>query len=171
LSHHIEVENIVEFPNGIAGARLCERIAMNPDDSLTFYDLKRLQPECAAALAAFTGSLYLSVDNWNDAALVALAPHQDSLEVDAKHISDDVGYAFSELKLGSVSMTDVAAQALGKYPGKLEVSGDLDVSVTGAGHLLERASMSLYRSKIKPAVRKVFESAGSWSDSTWTCNP
>lgn len=177
LSHHIEVENIVEFPNGIAGARLCERIAMNPDDSLTFYDLKRLQPECAAALAAFTGSLYLSVDNWNDAALVALAPHQDSLEVDAKHISDDVGYAFgergvtSELKLGSVSMTDVAAQALGKYPGKLEVSGDLDVSVTGAGHLVERASMSLYRSKIKPAVRKVFESAGSWSDSTWTRNP
>ena len=177
LSHHIEVENIVEFPNGIAGARLCERIAMNPDDSLTFYDLKRLQPECAAALAAFTGSLYLSVDNWNDAALVALAPHQDSLEVDAKHISDDVGYAFgergvtSELKLGSVSMTDVVAQALGKYPGKLEVSGDLDVSVTGAGHLVERASMSLYRSKIKPAVRKVFESAGSWSDSTWTRNP
>jgi len=65
-------------------------------------------------------------------------------------------------------MTDTAAEALGAYRGRLRLGGGIEISKEAALHLVKRSSIETYRSKLKPGIRKVFESAGSWTDSTWT---
>ena len=180
LKHHIYVLDLEEFPGGMAGVRLCERLAENPSTSLSFSHLKRLQPECAKALAAFKGELRLSVDEWSDDALIALAAYQGRLGIDAKHISDEVGRALgqrgpkSSLETpdygGAIALTDAAAEALGIYQGGLCFGDGIEMSNEAAAHLVKRRSMNLFRTKLKPAIRKVFESAGSWTGSTWTRN-
>ncbi len=174
LKHYIQLYCIDEFPEGVAGVRLCEKLALSPN-SLNLRYLKHLQVDCAAALAAFKGYITLSVDEWTDDALIALAAHEGRLEVNLKRISDEVGRALgrrgaeSVLSIpGAVAMTDAAAEALGAYRGWLILWGGIEVSKEAACHLVKRSRIEMYRSKLKPAVRKIFESAGSWSDSTWT---
>ena len=177
LQHYIRLYYIEEFPDGVAGVRLCEKMALSPQ-TLSLNYLKHLQPDCAAALAAFKGDIRLSVDEWTDTALIALAAHEGELEVNLKRISDEVGRALgrrggeSSLIIpdytGAVAMTDAAAEALGAYRGRLELCGGIEISKEAACHLVKRSSIETYRSKLKPAVRKIFESAGSWRDSTWT---
>ena len=177
LKHYIELSDIQEFPDGVSGVRFCEKLALSPY-SLRLLHLKRLQADCAAALAAFKGDILLSVDEWNDAALVALAAHKGELEVNLKRISDEVGRALGRRGVksalitpdytGAVAMTDAAAEALGAYHGRLRLGGGIEISKDAASHLVKRSAIETYRSKLKPAIRKVFESAGSWTDSTWT---
>ena len=175
LNHYIYADDLEEFPLGVGGTRFCEKLAENPSTWLCFFHLKRLQPDCAAALAAFKGELWLSVDEWSDDTLIALSAHQGSLEINPKNISDEVGRALSRRSAdssmtirGNVSLTDTAAEALSLYQGGLWIIADIEMSKEAAAHLVKRRSIGLYRSKLKSAVRKVFESAGTWSDSTWT---
>ena len=182
LKHYIELHDIQGFPDGVSGVRLCEKMAMSPNDYLRFSFKKSPQPECAAALAKFNGKLSIGVfpgalvvKQWEDDALIALAAHQGELEVNPEHISDAVGRALGQrgvksklvIFYGEVSIADAAAEALSLYQGELIMDG-IEMSKEAAAHLVKRRSMGLYRSKLKPAVRKVFESAGSWTDSTWT---
>jgi hypothetical protein len=69
---------------------------------------------------------------------------------------------------GAVTLTDGAAEALGAYRGTLTIGDGVVMSKEAAAHLVKRRSMGLYRSKLNPAIRKVFESTGSWTDWTWT---
>ena len=179
LNYSIKIDDIEEFPDGEPGARLCGKIARCPGNWLSLIGLKRLQPDCAKALAAFKGELKIYVDEWSDDALIALAAYQGRLGIDAKHISDEVGRALGQRgpksslvtpSYRAIALTDAAAEALGIYQGELCLMDRIEMSNEAAAHLVKRRSMSLYRSKLKPAIRKVFESAGSWTDSTWTRN-
>jgi hypothetical protein len=182
FKYRLEMDNITEFPTGISGVVLCEQITKNKK-TLFLIHLKRLQPDCAFALAKFPGCLWICVDEWNDAALIALANHKGALQINPKHVSDEVGRALgmraveSSLCIGwnNHSLTDVAAEALGNYLGELSFFAThctISMSVNAAAHLVKRQSMNLRRKMLKPAVRKIFEAAGKWQDySTWTCNP
>jgi hypothetical protein len=182
LKHHIEISNTFTIPEGTPGVIFCEKMAMKPEGNLHFYR-KQISPACAAALAKFNGTLLVEVDKkWNDAALIALASHHGQLEINPKHLSDEVGRALgqrdadSALVLNfvygmasSVSLTSAAAEALGNYPGKLTMEVESEMTTEVAAHLVKRSSMRLLHSKLKSAVRKVFDSAGTWTDNfTWT---
>ena len=175
LNHYISADDLEEFPLGVGGTRFCERLAENPSTWLSFFHLKRLQPDCAAALAAFKGELRVSVHEWSDDTLIALSAHQGYLEINPKNISDEVGRALSRRSAdssmtirGNVSLTDTAAEALSLYKGELGIKEYIEMSIEAAAYLVRRRSIWLLRSKLKSAVRKVFESAGTWSGSTWT---
>ena len=177
LNHYISADDLEEFPLGVGGTRFCERLAENPSTYLSFIHLRRLQPDCAAALAAFKGELWLSVDEWSDDTLIALSAHQGSLEINPKNISDEVGRALSRRSAkcslsikGNVSLTDTAAEALSLYQGGLGIYEyeKIEMSIEAAAYLVRRRSIRLHLSKLKSAVRKVFESAGTWTSSTWT---
>jgi hypothetical protein len=180
LKHDLALERIEEFPDGVAGVKLCTKM-VNSSPADFRLNLKRLQPDCAAVLAECRGNLWLSVDEWNDGALLALASQQGRLEIDPKQISDTIGLALGQRSARSsllfnnyytsVTLTDGAAEALGNYPGQLSFGGGIEISKEAATHLVKRSAMEVYRSKIKPAIRKIFESAGSWTDTTWTRNP
>ena len=178
LKHDLALESIEEFPDGVAGVMLCKKMVNSSPDGLDL-ELKRLQPECAVVLAECSGDLLLKVDEWNDGALLALASHQGRLVINPKQISDTLGLALGKrsaqssliIKYVSVTLTDGAAEALGNYPGHLSFDEGIELSKEAAIHLVKRSRMSLYRSKIKPAIRKIFEAAGSWSDTIWTRNP
>ncbi len=175
--HGLKMPDIEEFPPGRTGVALCERLAETPGDDLSLIAINRLEPACAAALARFKGDLWLSVNEWNDGALTALGAHRGNLRIDPKQISDEVGRALglrradSSLKIesyGTVSLTDIAAEALSAYAGGLAFEGSIEMSPEAAGHLVKRRSIGIFRSKLKSAVRKIFESAGSWTGATWT---
>ena len=179
LKHNLALESIKEFPDGVAGVRLCKKMVNSSPDGLAL-ELKRLQPDCAAVLAECRGDLQFLVKDWNDDALLALASYQGRLEINVKQISDAVGLALGQrsaqssllIKYASVTLTDGAAEALGNYLGYLSFDEDIELSKEAATHLVKRSSMELFRSKMKPAIRKIFETAGSWSDwTTWTRNP
>jgi hypothetical protein len=178
LKHDLALENIEEFPDGVAGVKLCTKMVNSSPGDFRL-NLVRLQPDCAAALAECRGDLWLSVDEWNDGALLALASQQGRLEIDPKQISDTVGLAFGQrsaqssllIKYTSVTLTDGAAEALGNYPGHLSFDERIELSKEAATHLVKRSSVELYRSKLKTAIRNVFEAAGSWSDAIWTRIP
>ena len=179
LKHNLAIVDIEEFPDGVAGVRLCKKMVNSSPDGLAL-ELKRLQPDCAAVLAECRGDLQFLVKDWNDDALLALASYQGRLEINVKQISDAVGLALGQrsaqssllIKYASVTLTDGAAEALGNYLGYLSFDEDIELSKEAATHLVKRSSMELFRSKMKPAIRKIFETAGSWSDwTTWTRNP
>jgi hypothetical protein len=178
LKHDLALESIEEFPDGVAGVKLCTKM-VNSSPGDFCLDLVRLQPDCASVLAACRGDLWLSVDEWNDGALLALASQQGHLEIDPKQISDAVGLALGQrsaqssllIRSTSVTLTDGAAEALGNYPGHLFFGERIELSKEAAKHLVKRSSVELYRSKLKPAIRKIFEAAGSWSDTIWTRIP
>lgn len=178
LKRDLALENIKEFPDGVAGVRLCDKMIKSSADSFSLIHLKRLQPECATALAKFKGSLWLSVDEWNDDALLAFAAYEGNLQINPKKISDAVGRALAQRSAKSsletrttLALTDGAAEALGNYQGDLLIMDGIEMSKEAAAYLVKRSSMQLYRSKMKPTIRKIFESAGSWADTTWTRNP
>jgi len=183
VKHFVELPGIEEFPDGKSGVRLCEKLVMHPDDELRFWLRKSPQPECAAALAKFNGKLVISVcpgglvvKQWDDDALVVLAGHRHQLEINPECLSDRVAQALarripdSSLVISSSEtiLTDIAAEALGRYSGKLWIDGNIKMTIEAAVHLSKRPSMGVYRSKLTPACRKVFNSAGSWTDTTWT---
>lgn len=175
LKHDLALESIEEFPDGVAGVKLCTKMVNSSPGDFSL-NLVRLQPDCAAVLAECRGDLWLSVDEWNDGALLALASQQGRLEIDPKQISDTVGLALGQrsaqssllIKFTSVTLTDGAAEALGNYLGHLSFDERIELSKEAATHLVKRSSVELYRSKLKPAIRKIFEAAGSWSDTIWT---
>jgi hypothetical protein len=178
LKHNLALESIKEFPDGVAGVRLCKKMVNSSPDGLAL-ELKRLQPDCAAVLAECRGDLQFLVKDWNDDALLALASYQGRLEINVKQISDAVGLALGQrsaqssllIKYASVTLTDGAAEALGNYLGYLSFDEDIELSKEAATHLVKRSRMIVYRSKMKSAIRKIFEAAGSWSDTIWTRNP
>jgi hypothetical protein len=182
--HGLELPMIEEFPDGKSGVKLCERLGARLASDLTFYQLKSLNAECAAALAAFRGNLCVSVRTWRDDALIAIAKHSGKLEIDPVRISDGVGAALAhrgtstELTIAELLpkgcpdrrktiISDGAADALRTYRGKLVLAGELEMSPVAAGHLTALKSFVIFRSKLKPSIRKVFESAGTWKDGIW----
>jgi hypothetical protein len=179
--HGVELPLIKEFPDGPSGIALCERIAAGPWPKVVFYDLQSLTPECASALAAFPGDLTIYAKAWSDEALIALAQHQGNLEIKTPCISDAAGRALSQrgastcltiseqyLNPKRTSVSDRAASTLSSYQGKLAFMGQVEVSPEGAALLTQRSSLVLHRSKLKPRIRKIFESAGAWQDAVWT---
>lgn len=179
-SHGLDVTNIEEFPQGEGGTRLCERIAAGgPSHGHVIHltELETLSAACASVLATSDAELNLRVKAWNDDALIALAKHRGSLVINPKHISDAVGLSLSQrgdatslvIEEGdSASMTEGAARALRDYEGTLAFEGSVELSPAAARLLTGRKSLSLYRSKIKPSIRKVFDAAGAWQGSVWT---
>jgi hypothetical protein len=179
-SNGLDVMNIEEFPPGEGGVRLCERIAAGRPPhghAIHLTDLETLSAACAAVLATSDAELKLRVRAWNDDALIALAKHRGRLVINPKHISDAVGLAVSRRGAAtslviaegdSASMTESAARALQDYQGELAFEGTVELSPVAARLLTGRKSLSLYRSKIKPSIRKVFEAAGAWQGSVWT---
>jgi hypothetical protein len=178
LKHDLALESIEEFPDGVAGVKLCTKMVNSSPGDFRL-DLVRLQPDCASVLAACRGDLWLSVDEWNDDALLALASYQGRLEINPKQISDAVGLALGQrsaqssllIKYTSVTLSDGAAEALGNYLGHLSFDEGIELSKEAATHLVKRSRMSVYCSKMKPAIRKIFDAAGSWSGTIWTRNP
>lgn len=179
--HGVELPLIKVFPDGPGGIALCERIAAGPRKSVIFYDLESLSPECASALAAFPGDLTIYAETWSDEALIALARHQGKLEIKTSCIPDAAGMALS-LRGAATCLTfaerylspkrtfvsDGAAKALSSYQGQLAFIGQIEMSSEGAKMLTQRPSLVLHRSKLKPPVRKIFESVGAWKDAVWT---
>jgi len=187
----IELDGVEESPAGIGGALLCGRLVAqrHKQGHLTNFHLHftEIDRDSAAALAEFEGDLWIAADKWTDDALIALQAHRGSLRIDPTHIGDEVGAALSRRGKGSgleiryglshwqveyrdFSITDGAAKSLSEYPGALRIFGNIQMSATAAAHLVERPSIDLYRSKLKPVARKIFESAGSWTDKTWNRN-
>ena len=169
LNHDLLREDIDHFPDGVAGIKLCTKMA----NRLWSIKLKRLQPDCAAVLAQCRKDVRLTLDEWNDDTLLALASCQGRLHINASQISDAVGLALSKRSTksslaisASVALSDGAAEALGNYPGLLFFCEGVEMSKKAATHLIKRNGMVVHRSKMKPAIRKIFEVAGTWS--TWS---
>lgn len=174
--HGIGVNDIEAFA-GPGGVRLCERLAASSDSFLSLTALKTLSSDCASALAGFKGQLCVRVKAWNDDSMIALAKHRGELEIDPPRLSSSVAAAlagrssstaltFSEFK--ALSLGDEAASILSTYEGELAFAGNVEMSSTAAESLTQRKSLILFRSKIKPSIRRIFESAGRWKDSVWT---
>ena len=169
LSHDLLLDDIDEFPDGVAGIKLCTKMA----NRLWSIKLKRLQPDCAAVLAQCRKDVHLTLDEWNDDTLLALASCQGHLQINVNQISNAVGLALSQRSTrsslaisASVNLSDGAAEALGNYPGLLFFCEGVEMSKKAATHLIKRNGMVVHRSKMKPAIRKIFEVAGTWS--TWS---
>jgi len=180
-NHGVELPAIQAFPDGPGSIKLCERIAAGPWPRVVFYDLNALSPECASALATFPADLTIYAEAWSDEALVALARHQGKLEIKTPCISDAAGRALAQrgtatcltiaeryLSPKRTLISDEAANALSSYQGQLAFMGQVEVSPEGAAMLTQRSSLVLHRSKLKPQIRKIFESVGAWQDAVWT---
>lgn len=177
-SHGLDLPDIAEFPAGLSGVRLCEALAKFPGGCRDFW-LLSLSAECASALAESKGRLSVHVKTWSDEALSAIARHQGQLEINPASISDAVGAALSRrtastsLKLSDLYedqmfLSDGAAEALSSYQGGLSFEGKVEMSLAAATLLAQRATIVLYRSKLKPSIRRIFECAGTWKDVVWT---
>jgi hypothetical protein len=175
--HGIKLSAIQQFPAGNGGVKLCERVVACAKDFLSLNDLEALNAECASALAAFSGRLQIRVKTWSDEALVALAHQRGELNINPTRLSAVAATALSRRaastaltfsEFDTLCLSDEVANALQTYGGKLAFAGDVEMSPEAAKLLAERESLILFRSKIKPSIRKVFESAGSWKDSLWT---
>jgi hypothetical protein len=180
-NHGVALPVIQAFPDGPGSIKLCERIAAGPWPKVVFYDLKSLSPGCALALATFPADLTVYAESWSDEALIALARHDGKLEIKTPCISDAAGRALAQrgpatcltiaeryLSPKRTLVSDEAASALSSYQGQLAFMGQVEVSPEGAAMLTQRSSLELYRSKLKPRIRKIFESAGVWQDAVWT---
>jgi hypothetical protein len=176
-SHGIDMSNITTLPAGNAGTQLCKRMAASFLDSYLTLSLPALSEDCAAALSAYRGRLNLSVKTWTDAALIALAAHRGELEINPSRLSAaaaaalarrgaSTGLTLSEFQ--TLHLSDEAAESLRAYAGELAFAGDVEMSAEAARHLAQRECLILFRSKLKHSIRKIFESAGSWKDSSWT---
>lgn len=175
-SHGIDVHNITTLPAGNAGIQLCKRMAASFLDTYLTLNLPALSEECAAALSAYRGRLNLSVTTWTDDALIAFAAHRGELEINPSRLSAaaaaalarrgaSTGLTMSEFQ--TLHLSDEAAESLRAYAGKLAFAGAVEMSAEAARQLAERESLILFRSKLKHSIRKIFESAGSWKDSSW----
>ena len=175
--HWVELKSIQEFPAGSEGVSLCKRIAASSKGYLSLWDLDALSAECASALGEFSGKLLVRMKMWSEEALIALAKQRGELDIDPTILSAVAASAlsrraastaliFSELR--TLCVSDEAADALRAYKGKLSFEGNVEMSPAAAKFLTERKSLVVFRSRIKPSIRKIFGSAGSWKESVWT---